>query len=248
MSRLQSQLRRLYLLPGDDASLVNAAGQVRALVLELTRPADWEMLSAVWRGVQADLALPAPAIAVSGIDGLQLWFSLAEPVSATRAADFLAGLHARYLPEAAAGRLRAFPSAAQPGRHAALVPAPQGDAGNWSAFVAPDLAPVFADTPWLDIPPSSEGQADLLARLQSIAAAAFDAALSQLQSAASPTAAPIAPIAPIASSSPIAVPDLDPRRFLQAVLNDETAPLALRVEAAKALLPSAAAASGPKGG
>jgi len=32
------------------------------------------------------------------------------------------------------------------------------------------------------------------------------------------------------------VPDVDPRRFLQHVLNDETVTLALRIEAAKALL------------
>ena len=30
--------------------------------------------------VQADLALPAPAIAVTGSDGVQLWFSLVQPV------------------------------------------------------------------------------------------------------------------------------------------------------------------------
>ena len=54
------------------------------MVLELTGPADWDVLSAVWRGVQADLELPAPAIAVSGTDGLQLWFSLEAPVPAAQ--------------------------------------------------------------------------------------------------------------------------------------------------------------------
>jgi hypothetical protein len=26
----------------------------------------------------------------------------------------------------------------------------------WSAFVAPDLAAIFEDTPWLDLPPGAE--------------------------------------------------------------------------------------------
>ena len=110
---------------------------------------------------------------------------------------------------------------------AALVPAQQGATENWSAFVAPDLAPVFADTPWLDIPPSVEGQADLLAKLQSIKPAALDAALQRLQpqDATAPEAPP-----------PATTPDVDPRRFLQQVLNDETVALALRIEAARALL------------
>ena len=34
-------------------------------------------------------------------------------------------------------------------------------------------------------------------------------------------------------------PDVDPRRFLQQVLNDETVALALRIDAAKALLQAA---------
>lgn len=237
MTRLQSELRRLYLLssPGkaeaaDAAPLIGAAGQVRALVIELARPADWETLSKLWRGVQADLQLPAPAIAVSGTDGLQLWLSLQEPVSAARATEFLVHLSTRYLAGVAPARLRLLPSAT--GQHAALVPAVQAATGNWSAFVAADLAPVFADTPWLDIPPGIEGQADLLARLDSIKPAAFDAAMQALQPGR-PTPAPqdLRPPRPGGEA-----PDVDPRRFLQQVLNDETVALALRIEAAKALM------------
>ena len=212
MNRLQSELQRLYAADG---------GDVRALVLELARPADWDALGQVWRGVQADLQLPAPGIAVSGTDGLQLWFSLQQPVSAARAGDFLARLRARYLPGIAPTRVRA---ATQP----PTVPAQDAATGNWSAFVAPDLAPVFADTPWLDIQPGAEGQADLLARLESVKPAAFDAAMLQLQPAATPAADP--------SAVDGAPQDVDPRRFLQRVLNDETVALALRIEAAKALL------------
>lgn len=227
MNRLQAELHRLYLLPAADEGgcLIDPSGQVRAGVMELTGPADWGLLSKVWRGVQLDLELPAPAIAVSGIDALQLWFSWQQPVSAASAAGFLAALKSRYLADVApASRLRLSPSSAGASFGAALVPAEQAATGNWSAFVAPDLAPVFADTPWLDIPPGVEGQADLLARLQSIQPAALAAAMQQLQ----PSSGEAAPSRGAA--------DVDPRRFLQQVLNDETVALALRIEAAKALL------------
>lgn len=229
MNRLQSELRRLFLLPSPDSGerLIDAAGQVRAMVLELAGPADWDVLSKAWRGVQTDLEMPAPAIAVSGTDGLQLWFSLQQPVSASRAAAFLVHLQSRYLAGIAPARLRLSPSAAGPSFDAALVPAEQASTGNWSAFVAPDLAPVFVDTPWLDIPPGVDGQADLLARLLSIKPAAFEAVLQGLQPVALASPAPVAKVSGA---------DLDPKRFLQQVLNDETVALALRIEAAKALL------------
>lgn len=207
MNRLSAELQRLYQSP--------AADDVRALLIELARPADWDALGHVWRGVQADLQLPAPGIAVSGTDGLQLWFSLQQPVSAARAADFLARLQARYLVGITPARVRLLATPAVP-----AIPAQDAATGNWSAFVAPDLAPVFADTPWLDIPPGADGQADQLARLGSIKPAAFEAAMQALQ-----------PAAPAAAST-----DLDPRQFLQRVLNDERVDLALRIEAAKALL------------
>lgn len=233
MNRLQSELHRLYGSASPD--------QIRVMAMELSHPADWDVLSKVWRGVQADLQLPAPAIAVSGTDGLQLWFSLQEPLSAPRAAEFLAQLRARYLAGIAPARLRLNPSATEPSCHVPRVPEQQPSTGNWSAFVAPDLAPVFADTPWLDIQPGDEGQADLLTRLESIKPAALDAAMQSL-----------APVAPDSASSGTSLPSrgadlqrrepasdgsvVDPRRFLQQVLNDETVPLALRIEAAKALL------------
>lgn len=219
MNRLATELHRLYATP--------AAGEVRALLLELARPADWDALGALWRGVQADLGLPAPGIAVSGTDGMQLWFSLQQPVGAALAADFLARLAARYLPAIAPARLRLLTGGQLP-----TVPAQDAASGNWSAFVAPDLAPVFVDTPWLDIPPGADGQADLLARLDSTKPAAFDAALQALAPVA---AAP----APAGATPQHASTDVDPRRFLQGVLNDTTAPLALRIEAARALLASA---------
>ncbi|KQP15071.1 hypothetical protein ASF43_13610 [Pseudorhodoferax sp. Leaf267] len=222
---MESELSRLY---GPRAS-GRAGDAVRAMVLELARPPSWDALGRVWHGVQAELELPAPAIAVNGTDGLQLWFSLAEPVAVARAQQFLQGLRQRFLPEIAPERVRLL-------LDAPAVPAEQGHSGNWSAFVAPDLAPVFADTPWLDIPPGEEGQANLLGVVASARPEAFDAAMHKLgpneQLAASagqhPATAPVAP----------GPGDDAPRRFLLQVMHDQTVPMALRIEAAKALLPS----------
>lgn len=245
MSRLQSEWRRLYLPHAADDQgaepkadrLVDAHAQVRAMVLELARPADWEALSAVWRGVQVDLALPAPAIAVSGLDGYQLWFSLAEPVAAVRAAAFLEALRVRYLPGVGPERIGMLPavdtSAPLQIRHASPVPAQQTNAEHWSAFVAPDLAPVFAETPWLDFPPSEHGQAELLSQLDSIALADFQRAEARMKERLTPTATPGA--AECHSSDAGAAQD--PRSFLLQVMNNDTVPMALRIEAAKALLP-----------
>lgn len=185
MNRLNTELRRLYLpshAEGTDASaalpaLVSQEGQVRALVLGLARPSDWSALSAVWQGVQADLELPAPAIAVAGPDGLQLWFSLSQAVAVERAQAFLHALHLRYLGHIAPARVDARPraDASAPGQvlHAHRVPAALEGTDNWSAFVSSDLAAVFAEEPWLDLPPGPDAQAELLSRLASIAPADF---------------------------------------------------------------------------
>jgi hypothetical protein len=246
MTRLQSEWQRLYLpcLPTSsatatgDTSLIDPQGRVRAMVLALARPADWAALSVVWQAVQSDLSLPAPAIAVTGVDGYQLWFSLAEPVSVPAAHGFVESLRARYLSQIEPARVTLLPAldaqSTQRDWHVGMVPAQQGDTDQWSAFVAPDLAPVFADTPWLDIPPSPDGQADLLSSLQSIKPSDWQKALASLQPA-------VAARQPAAASTSkrtnAAEPCQDARRFLLGVMNDETVALALRIEAAKALLP-----------
>ena len=258
MSTLPAELNRLYRShepttqnpPGTEPGLIAPDGRVRALVLELARPADWTLLSSVWRGVQTDLELPAPAIAVSGIDGYQLWFSLAEPVSVAQASAFLAALRGRYLSQVAPGRLALLPSvdAASPGsiQHARLVPALQPATGQWSAFVAPDLAAIFAEEPWLDLAPNPEAQAHVLARLECIKPAVFQAALERLRPAVRPQTAPLTAVADERAGRPAspAVPapaapgdSLDPKGFLLGVMNDQTVELPLRIEAAKALLP-----------
>src|SRR3990167_829686 len=258
MTRLHTEYQRLYLHPGagvDDTAhlrLTDSDGRVRAMVLALGHPADWATLSPVWRGVQAELALPAPAIAVNGVDAFELWFSLAQPVSAAEAAAFLQGLRQRYLAGVKPGRLRMLPapdaSAPPAVQAAAWVPALQAATGQWSAFVAPDLAAVFGDAPSLDFQPGNDAQAELLSRLASTPPDAFEAALAQLQPAApqqAPAApAPSEPVAPPAPGGPahaaLAGPYQDPQSFLRDVMNDPTVALALRIEAAKALLPRGA--------
>lgn len=236
MTRLQTEFSRLYHpTPGstdETAQLIDAQGRVRALVLELAGPADWALLSQVWAGVQADLGLPAPAIAASGTDGLQLWFSLTEPVSLAQGHAFLEALRSRYLPEVARQRVRLLPAASA--QATLKVPALNEATGNWSAFVAQDLAPLFAETPWLDVPPGDDGQASLLARLASISPAQWAAAR---VSAAAPTAeAPTAGTGATPSPLMAATHHQDPKQFLLAVMNDAAVPLALRIDAAKALL------------
>ncbi len=243
MNRLQAQWQRLFLAAGADgldaAHRCDAQGQVRALVLELAHPADWSLMARVWRGVQADLQWPAPAIAVSGVDGYQLWFALRSPVSVDQALACLKALCARYLPEVAPQRLRLWPApdATAPGgvRHAGVVPAVHQPADVWSAFVAPDLAPVFVDTPWLDIPPGVDGQADLLAQIDPIAPDDWARAMASLLPASAP-----APVATPPGQLPTAVhvggTHTDPEHFLLAVMNNEAVDMALRIEAAKALL------------
>lgn len=264
MNLLQAELQRLYLPappvgPATDATpsaLIDPSGGVRAMVMELTRPPNWEVLSRVWRGVQTELGLPAPALAVSGTDGLQLWFSLAEPIAAAQAHDFLESLRQRFLANIEAGRIRLMPaadaSALRQELHAKLVPACQESTGNWSAFLAPDLVPVFADSPWLDIPPNQEGQASLLRGIEVTKRDVFEAALEKLAPAERPpqsTAAVAAGVdEPIATGRPEAAGAVgDPERFLLQVMNDNTVSLALRIEAAKALLRNPQALRPPHG-
>lgn len=232
MDPLQFELDRLYGLGASAAhgAAPAAAQGVRVLVLELRPPVGWAQLSSVWTGVQSDLSLPPPAIAVSGVDALQLWFSLAAPTLPSAGELFLQGLRARYLPDVGSTHVRLIADAAQ----LPSVPPLETSPDRWSAFVAPDLASVFADTPWLDLPPNGEGQATLLRALEPIRQVAFEAALSQLGAMEDVPA----------GLKPSALPEVptfeqggaDAERFLRRVMNDESVPMALRIEAAKGLL------------
>lgn len=224
MTTLQHELSRLY----QAQQGTEPHGTVRALVLELGQPADWSALSAAWRGVQSDLELPAPAIAVNGVDGHQLWFALAEPVPVAQAHAFLEALRVRYLGAVAPKRIRLLSGvdAFQP------IPALQHN-GHWSAYVAPDLAAIFSDEPWLDLPPSPEAQAKVLSSMECIKPGALVAALEQLQPAHPVSHA--AAVSAGAMASP--APHSSAREFLLSVMNDTSVALPLRIDAAKALLP-----------
>lgn len=261
MNRLQAELQRLYLSldtqiecqdPTDpDLGLIDANGQVRAMVMEVARQAGWAGVAALWQGIQDDLDLPAPAIAVSGIDGYQVWFSLLEPVTVAQAREFLESLRLRYLGAIAPRHIGMKPtednSAPLPVQHSRLVPALQTDTGRWSAFVAPGLASMFADEPWLDFRPSPDAQATLLSHCECIKPADFRLAQDRLkpggqQAASAPQSAPVDRTdmqdrlvgAGKASNT---YDGTDPKRFLLDVMNDATVELRLRIEAAKALLP-----------
>lgn len=230
MNRLDTELQRLYLPPqpasqaqpakpagsAQDASpaLIGADGQVRALVLELASAAGEEAVAALWQGLQNELELPAPAIAISGA-GYQVWLSLSEPIPVAQASAFLESLRRRLLAGIAPRHVRLLPSlqadaADAPevpdvpvlARHALLVPAQQGESDRWSAFISPHLATLFADEPWLDMKPSPDAQADLLLGLKSLSRAEFRQAQLQL----APTEAASAS-APASSPAPAAMSD-----------------------------------------
>ena len=120
-------------------------------------------------------------------------------------------------------------------RHAQWVPALQQNTGLWSAFVAPDLAAIFADSPGLDVSPRVESQAKVLAPLESIKASVFEAIFDQVISDVERSSATHQ------SSTSVAPPsnkhgNSDAKRFLTEVMNDTNVEMHLRIEAAKALL------------
>lgn len=234
MNRLSTELQRLFELP--EGGLGPHQGRVRCLWIELGRPADWALLRAVWSAVQTELDLPAPAIAVSGDGALQLWLALAEPVAVAEAAAFVEALCRTHLPGMAGlrpGRLRCWPDAAGSTPAPARVPAQvvTGQEPRWSAFVTPDLPAVFGEDAWLDLPPGDDAQADLLSRMALVAPAAWAGAKARLlPRPISDRPAPITTTTTTTQGTPT------PAAFLRSVMNDPQAPLALRVEAARALL------------
>ncbi|MBB2484556.1 hypothetical protein H5407_04885 [Mitsuaria sp. WAJ17] len=254
MNRLHAQWQRLFLTPGQPPhsgqapALADAQGRTRALLLELARPAQWTALAEVWHSVQQDLALPAPAIAISGRDGYQLWFPLAAPIEAAQGLAFLQALCLRYLPDVPASRLhlQAGESCGRtdtgPRRAIALPPQAQAEPDRWSAFVSADLAPVFGDSPWIDMAPGPDAQADVLAAVEPIAQGALSDALLRLSPAPASDHSPAADGAGVWPSNGLPSTSEDPRAsaiaFLMQVMRDDTAPLAQRVEAARALLES----------
>lgn len=232
--RLEAELRRLY-GPVADHGVAEAA-LLRCMVVAAPAP-QWRDLARLWQAVQDDLGWPAPAIAADGEARLALWFSLADPHAAVdlqRMARAL--LQPLQTADPSTSPTRTWQVWPTPGATPSLPPCPPQAIApeRWSAFVAPDLAPMFADSAWLDIPPSPEGQADLLTPLRSVTA-------TQLQALALATTAPPDDPTPQHTPAPQAPASngltLGPRAFLQHVMNDPATPLRWRIEAAKALLP-----------
>ncbi|MBB1073330.1 hypothetical protein HUU62_02740 [Rhodoferax sp. 4810] len=249
MNTLQVELRRLYLPENppsdgvdpanDEPDLIDSNGCVRAMVLEVAQVAGCNGVTALWHGVQDELELPTPAMAISGISAYQVWFSLREPVPVAQAMVFLEALRLRYLGDAAPRHvvMRPFTDASGQTHHSKLVPALQIETGHWSAFVAPGLISMFADEPWLDLPPSPEAQAKLLANFESITPAAFQRTQERLRPAHA-AAAPEAQATPADTTGPAKAHEgADPKGFLLSVMNDPDMDVSLRIEAAKALLP-----------
>jgi hypothetical protein len=222
--RLQAEVQRLFLA---------APAGVRALVVEVSGALRWAGISSVWQAAQVDLQLPPPAIAISGGDACQLWLSLAQPVSLQEAQDFLLALRERYLRAVPPECIRLRPSSDDPLQENEVPPSQVGPE-RWSAFVASDLAPLFAEEPWLDQPPGSDAQADLLSRVESIGAEAFARARARLTAAAAP--APAVTQKALGADVTQGAATTDARQFLLSVMQDSTVDLRLRVDAAKALL------------
>lgn len=228
MNRLDAEWTRLYAEPA-------LAGHVRAMVLELKKPADWPVFARLWQGVQVNEGWPAPAIAVNGRDGYQMWLSLQTAVPLVQAQRAVSRLCQCYWPDVDPQRIGWWPQGE--GHELPSRPVHEVSPDAWAAFVAPDLAPIFAETPWLDLPPSPDAQADLLLRCRSVDTRDF---LSWLAPEAAEVSAPPQSAPPPSSATP-PVSAADPfhdaaRRFLHDAMHNEQVDWPWRIEAAKALL------------
>ncbi|MBA5686653.1 hypothetical protein [Rugamonas apoptosis] len=194
--------RRMAGQPAPALRLTTDDGRTRAIVIHFNHTAGagqeqhWTRLCAVANALQTELGLPAPAVSISGA-GYDLWLSLEVPAPPAQVDTFLALLHAAYLPETDAPRMRTGSAAAAAAGMAAaeatgarpaaaadeLPPCPLPGGEKWAAFIHPELGASFADEPALEIAPPPAGQAALLDKLHSISTAQFEHALQQLQRA-----------------------------------------------------------------
>ncbi|MCU0763026.1 MAG: hypothetical protein MUF76_08630 [Hydrogenophaga sp.] len=247
MSRLLSELLRLYGVEPGGAT----PGATRCVVVRCARPGAWSVLRPLWQGVQAELDWPAPAIVVDGVDAIELWFSLPQPWVEDQARMLGQTLCTRFLAEGTAQRWQVRLQSVT--AEASGMPPQERLAGQWSAFVAPDLAAVFADDPWLDMPPGDDAQAELVSRLRPVTIEALAAVLrsgpgdppasaGRSLVAGNPSRELVtSPAHPLSSpAGGFTWPSPGPqsaRAFLQQVMNDASVPLQWRLDAARALLP-----------
>jgi len=234
--------------------LVSADGMARAMLVNFGKPSDWEQVANLYRAVQDELDLPAPAVSVSGRKGYCLWFSLAEPLPVAQARRFLDALRREYLAGITADKLQLRPDSEQ--AVGKLAPTRHTATGKWSAFIDPSMGAMFIDEPGLEMAPNMGRQADILAGLKSIKAGELQRALGVLQTAAESAGNPcLSPAERSASehgeaaSQPVPAAGhtrsmlnvgsnySDPQSFLLAVMNDASASAGQRISAARALLP-----------
>ena len=262
MNKLESELQRLYCLPGQEVprfisdtdnpsiDLIGPSGLVRCCVVSVEKGSDWESVAALYQGVQEDLDLPAPAISVSGKEGYQVWFSLAEPVIWQKARDFMLGLCRKNLPEIKTAQLKFRPGDEGELRFVSAVPARLKTADGWSAYIDPSMGSMFVEETWLEMAPSLEKQAGLLAGLESIKLRDFQRVLTvlslpiEMKSSVSEHSPPIlnndsCSMQPRSTVSLLNIGSgfNDPKQFLLAVMNDASATADQRIAAAIALLP-----------
>lgn len=243
-------------------TLVSPAATARAMVVSFKRASAWEQVAKLYQAVQHDLALPAPAVSVSGREGYRLWFSLAEPLPVAQVRSFLNALHRQYLAEMPIASLEFQPAplSAEPDL-IKLPPALHPASGRWSAFIDPSMGSMFIDEAGLEMAPNLDKQADMLSGLGSIKSSAFQQALALLEDAAKAdaqlgsAATAGAETSPNEAASPldfalgrnraklnVGSHYSDPQSFLLAVMNDTSASPGQRIKAAKALLPYFASA------
>ncbi len=264
-TKLQQELERLFFLPGAGLSperlslalegkeafrlaLLGPDRQLRTLVVGVTDTRAWKAVAALYEGVQAHWAWPAPAVSVSPEAGFQIWFSLAETVPAAQAERLLLAMKEGFLSDLAATSLQLLPSPRNAAPEIALVPSLHQASGNWSAFIDPTMVSMFADQTGLEFAPNLARQADMLAAVQSITPEDWQRALTLLGDEASrglPAASPALPEAADSSDRPIPRNEhlnlgnnfTDPKAFLFAVMNDPQVNIQDRIRAASALLP-----------
>lgn len=256
MNKLESELQRLYCLPGQEwpssksvtdkplIDLITATGLVRCLVISVENGSAWAQVATLFQGVQDELNLPAPAISVSVEDGYQIWFSLAEPVALQLARDFMKGICHKYLAETKTAKMKHRPGMADDLSFVPQIPARQASSDRWSAYIDPTMGSMFVEETWLEMPPNLDKQAGMLAGLKSITTEDFDLALSTLQTMHETETSPPAENTELRQLQQRSKTTLglgnnfsNPKSFLLAVMNDPAASAEQRIQAAIALLP-----------
>ena len=171
--------------------LVNDAGLSRVIVIAFDGVANgngarhWSTLCAVANALQEKLALPAPAVSISGATSYGLWLSVESPIPAAQARRFVELVHRSYFPREENSDLRppdnAGLSANVDHETAELPPCLHRATGKWAAFIHPGMGGAFSDEPGLEMAPPADAQAAFLAGLNSMTVMQFKHALEVLE-------------------------------------------------------------------